>query len=158
MTSPVDVHRADGGIEVKLYVRAYDPNGVPYADTIIQSIRVIHVNSFCRIPPPAGFEWVNQGVKVELYTGENATGTKIGTVFYGHLVGRIEEGVYSFANGLFLGYLGSGICNCNCYPLYDAPYTHHIHMARSSENNAYTDYRNCNTSVGPSSSVYYWLR
>ncbi len=155
MTSPVDVHSANGGVEVKLYVRAYAPNGVPYPDSVIKSIRVIHVNSFCRIPPPSDFAWINQGVKVELYTGEDATGIRIGTVFYGHLVNRKDEGVYSYEEGMKLGNLGSQFCSnggqCDCYPLAS---DHHVHMGRS--DNGYTYYLSCNTPVNTSSGIYYW--
>jgi len=127
-----------------------------YVSTNILSIRTIQINYLCGTPPPAGFEWVNQGVKVELYTAPNAGGPLVGTVYYGHLVGRIDNGVYDTPNGKRIGYLGPEDCinpdgtRCDCYQGI------HVHMERSSGNNGYTYYRDCTTPVDPSMEIYKW--
>lgn len=120
----------------------------------------------CGTAPPAAFAWVNEGVKVELYCGQNATGTFIGTVFYGHVRNRQVQNnvVYNYPHGKLLGYLGNldcctcqtpcanpvpNNCKCACYKGI------HVHMERSSTN-GYTYKRNCNTGITTSSPMYRW--
>lgn len=144
----MDVFGASGAA-VRLYVSAN-----------IMSVRTIYLSStLCLVPPPSDFAWVNQGVKVELYTGLNATGAKIGEVSYWHLASRtVQDGqIYNYPNGLLIGYLGTEQCTdvnlCSCYPVY-FDLKHHVHMTRS--DNGVTVYRNCYTGVDPSSPIYYW--
>lgn len=127
-----------------------------YVSSNILSIRTIRTgpnddgDALCATAPPSGFEWVNEGVKVELYTGQNGGGTKVGTVFFGHLKSRIANGVYNSPNGIRIGYLGDQDCNCACY------HGIHTHMERSSGNSGYTYHRNCYTSLTTSTAIYRW--
>lgn len=126
-----------------------------YVSSNIRSIRTIRTgpnddgDGLCRTAPPAGFEWVNEGVKVRLYCGYNAGGILIGTVFFGHLMNRIADGIYNSPSGRMMGYLGDNDCDCPCYDGI------HAHMERSSAN-GYTYYRNCGTQVYTSTSIYRW--
>lgn len=102
-----------------------------YVSSNIRSIRTIKTgpnddgDSLCGAAPPAGFAWVNEGVKVELWCGPSASGTKVGTVFLGHLKNRIANNVYNTPHGRILGYVGDVDCNCSCY------HGFHTHMERS---------------------------
>lgn len=136
----------------------------------IRSIRTTQINAFCRTPPPTDFAWVNHGVKVELFCGLNATGTLVGTIFYGHLnEPRIANGIYNWPTSplRIMGYLGPGNCSCQNFqcaqgcgagcccdtaPEPDLCYCCcysgiHCHLARSSGNGGYTYPRSCGTSV-----------
>jgi len=125
----------------------------------IQSIRTTRTGPLpnndgdllCASTPPSGFAWVNEGVRVRLYTGTNGGGSLVGTVFYGHLKSRIANGTYNSPNLRTMGYLGDQNCNCSCYTGI------HVHMARSSGNSGYTYHRYCNYPLVTSSSVYRWF-
>lgn len=107
----------------------------------IQSIRTTKVESFCATAPPEQYSWVNHGVEVELFTGQNASGTMVGQVFYGHLKEtRISNGVHNRDQTWILGYSGSGNC-CPCYM------GGHIHVERSTDRSGSTYYRSCGDSV-----------
>jgi len=76
-------------------------------------------DGICTDLPPAGFEWVNEGVLVELFrtkSGNTPIGP-VGNVYYGHLRSRIANGIYTSTTGfwLALGYLGQTDCACPCY-------------------------------------------
>lgn len=104
----------------------------------------------CQISPPTGFGWVNEGVKVRMYTGIDGGGSLIGTVFFGHLGSRIANGLYNSPNLRVMGALGSQDCNCNCYAGI------HVHMTRSSGNGGFSYHHACNFSLTTSSLVYSW--
>jgi len=132
-----------------------------YVSPNVRSVKAVHVNSFCATPPPANLSWINQGVKLELYTALDAGGVQIGAIFYGHLRDRLQEGVYNNpgGSGLVIGYLGTEDCpnseRCDCYPpVYPPPYSQHTHMTRSSD--GITIYRPCGSSVDPTTPIYYW--
>lgn len=129
-------------------------------------------DGLCASAPPQGFEWVNEGVKVDLYCHAYI----VGTVFFGHIRNRIANGEYTSPNGRTIGYLGNqncacpnpSMCNnqscqsgCGCVQgadgnkyckckCYDGI---HVHMERSSTN-GYTYYRNCNTQVYTNTPIY----
>ena len=125
----------------------------------IQSIRTTRTGPndngdlLCATAPPPALIWINEGVRVQLYTGTGGGGSLVGTVFYGHLKNRISNGVYNSPNLRTMGYLGDQLCSPSC-PCYTAI---HVHMARSSANNGYTYHHNCNYSLSTSSSVYRWF-
>ena len=107
-------------------------------------------DGLCASSPPSGFEWVNEGVKIRMYTGSSGGGTLIGTVFYGHLKTRMANGTYNSPNLKVVGYLGNTDCACSCYSGI------HTHMTRSSGNSGYTYHHACNYSLTTSSTLYRW--
>jgi hypothetical protein len=123
----------------------------------IQSIKTIRTgpnddgDALCASAPPPGFAWVNEGVKVLLYTGTGGGGSLVGTVFYGHLKSRIANGTYNSPNLKTIGYLGDQNCNCACYQGI------HVHMARSSANSGFSYHRYCNYPLGTNGTVYRWF-
>ena len=123
-----------------------------YVSSNIQSIRTIKTgpnddgDALCSgsSTPPPGFGWVNEGVKVELWCGPGASGTKVGTVFFGHLRNRITNNIHNNPYGRILGYLGDIDCNCACYKGF------HTHMERAGGS--------VNTwSYGQSISTSFWI-
>ena len=129
-----------------------------YTSTAIQSIRTIRTGPnddgdlLCSpdATPPPGFEWVNRGVKVRLFTGLNGSGSFVGTVFYGHLRNRIANGTYNDPLNLStpIGYLGDRDCDCACYDGI------HVHMARTPGNNGYTYHNYCGYPLNTNSLIY----
>lgn len=107
-------------------------------------------DGLCAETPPSGFEWVNEGVKVRMYSGTGGGGTLIGTVFYGHLRNRIANGTYNSPNNRIMGYLGNADCACSCYSGI------HVHMTRSSENGGYSYHHACNFVLPPGAAIYRW--
>jgi len=152
---PVDIFAA-ANTQVKLYTSGN-----------IRSVRITHTgrpragqnnngDGLCAAAPPAGFEWVDEGVRVELFCNLNATGTLIGTVFYGHLRNRKPAGTYNYPQSplLIMGLLGDQNCPNNCGCCYHGI---HVHMACSASNNGYFYPRACGTVVYPGiSPVYRW--
>lgn len=129
-----------------------------YTSVSIKSIRTTRTgpnnngDALCATAPPAGFEWVNEGVRVRLYTGLNGGGNLVGTVFYGHLRNRIANGLYNDPSNLNspIGYLGDQNCACACYDGI------HVHMERSSANSGYTYHHYCGYPLGSNSVIYRW--
>ena len=123
----------------------------------IQSIRTTRTgpnddgDPLCASAPPPGFAWVNEGVRVQLYTGTGGGGTLVGTVFYGHLTSRIANGIYNSPNLKTMGYLGNQDCNCSCYKGI------HVHMARSSGNNGYSYHHYCSFPLNTFHVIYRWI-
>ncbi len=111
------------------------------------------IDAICSLAPPAGYEWVDEGVKVELWSGLGATGSKMGTVAFGHLRSRVANGVYdnpSFAIRT-LGLLGNSNPDVCCY--------HGIHVHVAAANGVYKvypAYRRCDTAVGTGNAMYYF--
>ena len=144
-----------------------------YYNCNIKSIQITKVESFCATAPPPGYEWVNQGLKVDIYSQNNQVGY-VGTVFYGHLRNRTSITKTNLDCNAFpvLGNLGNtdcmctgtscatcqsgcGCCNgacctpccrCKCYQGI------HLHMARSGGE---TIGRDCNTPVTQNYSIIY---
>jgi len=129
--------------------RAADVFGSPNAQVRFYASGVLSIwtthTGFCGSTPPPGFEWVNHGVKVDLYCSYTRNShTFIGTILYGHLKTRnVGNGqAYNDPNGLLIGTLG-GVnewCRCDCYP--DVT-QHHVHMGRSLHNSAVTNTWTC---------------
>jgi hypothetical protein len=81
------------------------------ATSDILSFKVVRFDKICSdLTAP----WTN-GLKLELYTGYNATGQQIGEVLYGHLKNPLSNGVIK--NKPTLGwaeYLGEMPADCDC--------------------------------------------
>lgn len=142
--------------------RAADVFGSPsaqvrmYLSSSVLSAWTTHTG-FCANAPPPGFEWVNWGVKVQLYCSYTRnSNTFIGTILYGHLRTRnVGDGqAYNDPSGLLIGTLGGvgEFCRCDCYP--DTS-QHHVHMARSLHNNAITNTWNCGTTLYGATSLIF---
>jgi hypothetical protein len=114
----------------------------------ILSVYIARTNLSCIVSPPPGYEWVREGLKVDLFTNTWGNGTKIGSVFYGHVRNRISNGIYNYPYQNALGETGNQDCNCHCYSGI------HVHLARSSGNGGTTIARACGTSVTTDSVVY----
>lgn len=70
--------------------------------------------------PPADYEWVNEGVKVDLFAHSNGLGYTR-SVYYGHLRYRITNRLINNPNGQKLGEISTDNCDCKCY---DGHHTH----------------------------------
>jgi len=119
-----------------------------YSSSYIKSIRTTQLGNLCATSPPAGFEWVNEGVKIELYCNYDAQSALIATLFYGHLTNRIANGVYNSPNSRTLGRLGSQDCNCACYD--------GIHVHTECDSSGYRIPRGCGVGVYTTSQMYRW--
>jgi len=138
LTNPIDIGGGANGTDIKFY-----------GTSNILSIKTTQINDFCAVNPPPGFDFIDHGVRVDLYCksgGQNL----IGTVFYGHLQNRIANGTYSTGLwGKFLGELGPD-CNCNCSDGI------HVHMTRSSTSGS-TNALGCYAGVAAGSTmIYQW--
>lgn len=89
-----------------------------YASPAVQSARFTRVSGCA---PNCNIDLQN-GVKVDLYSGLNGTGTNFGWVLYGHLASRISDGVRSSTYGLTVGYVVDDPNNCAYYS------GEHVHM------------------------------
>lgn len=93
--------------------------------TNVQSIKTTRVGGLCTAP--AGWEWVREGVRVDLYCALNGPANAwVGTVFFGHMQNRVADGVYNASgSGVVktVGTIGGGNC-CGCYT------GSHVHLER----------------------------
>lgn len=92
-----------------------------YGSAGIGSIRTIQMSGLCTSPNP-GSPW-DDAVMVELYRYDNAI-CYIGTLFYGHLSGRIPNAIYNNPNSQILGYVPA-CCPASCYGS-----VVHVHVGR----------------------------
>jgi len=116
-----------------------------WASGNVASIRVSHCNGVCI---SQAHPWT-EGVKVEMYTGSNATGTKIGTVGYGHVTSRTGTGVFNVSMRQ-LGYLPYN-CTTQCGGCSSGI---HVHMQGNGTAYSFSCYQSL--SVG-STRVYRWV-
>lgn len=113
-----------------------------HADTGVKSIRTTQYNCMCSCSCQSPYA---DGVKVEMFTAQNAGGTKIGEVFYLHLSSRVANGVYN-TNSKTVGWVPSDT-NC-CY------FGTHSHFERSSGGSTRADLY-CYQSVGAGTTWVY---
>lgn len=127
----------------------YQSQYVYFRAGYVKSIRTTRVSGLCLNPPGPPNEWVDEGVKVEMFCNENGGGVFVGTVYYGHLVNRIANGLYNYPDGLYLGRLGS-VAPGGCYGT-----IFHVHM--ECDQNGYRYPRNCSVPIYTSTPIYRWI-
>lgn len=114
----------------------------------ILSIYVTHINNVCSGGSPAPWTY---GVKVDLYTGYNKSGTLLGTALYGHLQNRLANGTTkNKPTGSWAQYLGEMPSNCAC----GCSDGIHVHMeSKGASRNSLS----CEQSVTTSTWFYRWV-
>jgi hypothetical protein len=139
LSNPIDIGPGTDATQIKFY-----------GTSNILSIKTTRIDDFCNPNPPPGFEYINHGVKVDLYCQTGGQSVIIGTVFYGHLQNRIANGTYSTGLwGRVLGDLGPN-CACSCSSGI------HVHMTRNSGGS--TNLLGCYASVTAGSTmIYQWV-
>ncbi len=98
--------------------------------------------------PSVGSPW-DDGLAIEMWTGQNATGTKIGTLWYAHVASPYSGTVNTINGGVtYVGYVPSSLCGCRCYQ------GHHVHMEKCG-NSVFNSAVGCTQSVVEDSTWIY---